>query len=125
MKDDTMIKLKVAIVSRKTSSIHRTVKGGVASPGAVWESVELMNIEELVPLEESIQVANVSGKVFLCNEPVKLMINDPALFGTFKAGDIVTLRVIARTCEKCGLPRVEIVTNNDPRCQCTEYRSNA
>jgi len=108
------IKLLVAFVSRKTSSINRTVRytwkdgkciGNEPSQGAEWEIVELMNLEEPEP---PIQVANVTGSaVLLGNIEHKIMINDPALFGMFKAGDIVELRVVPNTdtrihCPKCG-----------------------
>lgn len=86
------------MVSKRTSAINRTVHHNyegdkvtnTPSQGAKWESVEFMNIEEEKP---PITVANVQGSVFL-TDGAKLMINDPELFGTFEAGDIVELRVI-------------------------------
>lgn len=98
------IKIQVTAVKRTVSSIQRTVRltwdetenryNVVQSLGAEYESVQFMNIEPKNG-ENYMQVANVSGNVaFTGIDNTSLMLNDPALFGTFKAGDIVELRVV-------------------------------
>jgi hypothetical protein len=54
--------------------------------GAEWEEVEFSTIREEKP---TVQVANIAGNVFLPSSPVKLIINNPDLFGTYKVGDII------------------------------------
>lgn len=56
------------------------------SAGAVWEEVEFAIVEQEKP---SIQVANVSGDGYLVSSPVKILINNPDLFGKYKVGDII------------------------------------
>ena len=103
--DNTMsIKIQVTAVKRTVSSIQRTSRmtwnetgkryDAEHSLGAEYESVQFMNIEPKNG-ENYMQVANVSGNVaFTGIDNTSLMLNDPALFGTFKAGDIVELRVV-------------------------------
>jgi len=91
-----MIKLRVTSVTRKTSVICRTInytyEGKNCTPtnhmGGEWETIELMSVEEDKP---AIQVACVIGSAVL-TEPARITINDPALFGVFKSGDIVELK---------------------------------
>lgn len=93
-----MITIKVQTVSRRTSCTTRTVRHtyengcvvNAPSPGGEWETVDFMNIEEEKP---TITVANVQGRIIL-SSGMTLTINDPLLFETFKAGDIVELRVV-------------------------------
>ena len=98
------IKIQVTSVKRTVSSIQRTNRltwnktenkyDVEYSIGAEYESVQFMNIEPKNG-ENYMQVANVSGNVaFTGIDNTSLMLNDPALFGTFKAGDIVELRVV-------------------------------
>jgi hypothetical protein len=54
--------------------------------GAEWEEVEFTTVYEEEP---TLQVANVQGDVFLPQGPIKLLVNNPALFGTFKVGDVI------------------------------------
>lgn len=107
------IRLQVTIVSRKTSAINRTVRmtwengkctGNEQSYGAEWETVEFRNFEDLEP---SITVANVQGGAVFLGDGINLMINDPTLFGTFKAGDVIELHKVEnpdtrKHCPKCG-----------------------
>ena len=98
------IKIQVTAVKRTVSSIHRTVKvtwnetenrnDVEHSIGAEYETVQFMSIEPKEK-ENYLQVANVTGNAVLTGtEGLNLMLNDPALFGTFKPGDIVELRVV-------------------------------
>lgn len=119
------IKIQVTSVKRTVSSIQRTARltwnrtenryDAEHSIGAEYESVQFMNIEPKDG-ENCMQVANVRGNVaFIGIDNTSLMLNDPALFGTFKAGDIVELRVVndgltnTHTNSKC-----EYTTINDP-----------
>jgi hypothetical protein len=54
--------------------------------GAEWEEVEFAVTDDAEP---AVQVANISGDVFLVGQPVKPIIQNPKLFGTFKMGDLV------------------------------------
>ena len=98
------IKIQVTAVKRTVSSIQRTSRmtwnetekryDAEHSLGAEYESVQFMNIEPKDG-ENYMQVANVQGNVaFIGIDNTSLMLNDPALFGTFKPGDIVELRVV-------------------------------
>jgi hypothetical protein len=70
------------------------------SIGAEYESINFSIIEDENG-EDTMQVANVQGNaVFHGLENVSLMINEPSLFGTFKPGDIVELRVIEQDIKK-------------------------
>lgn len=93
-----MIHLQVIAVSRHRSGVVDTTiikwDGDKCSKerqaGAEWEEVELR-----VELEEkpTIQVANVQGDCFIANEGglLKLIINNPILFGCLKVNDIIPL----------------------------------
>jgi hypothetical protein len=90
-----MIQFRITAVARRASSEVNTINYSYAAdgsqthtrtPGAEWEEVEFMTTEELKPV---IQVANVSGDGFLLQAPVKLIVNNPLLFGMYKVGDIV------------------------------------
>ena len=98
------IKIQVTAVKRTVSSIQRTNRitwnetekryDAEYSIGAEYETVQFMNIEPKDG-ENYVQVANVAGNVaFTGIDNVNLMLNDPTLFGTFKPGDIVELRVV-------------------------------
>jgi hypothetical protein len=88
-----VIRFKITSVTRKSSSEIDTIhyiyeigeRKGVRTKGAEWEEIEFM-----CELEDSpaIQVANIAGNVALFNNP-KLILNDPALFGTYKVGDMI------------------------------------
>ena len=54
--------------------------------GAEWEEIEFTTIQEDRP---TIQISNIVGSVFLVGNTGKLIINNPDLFGTYKAGDII------------------------------------
>lgn len=92
-----MIKIRVTEVDRKSSVIHRTSRFNevtskyVHTQGAEWEIVHLASVE---PEGDEIIVANINGNVTLL-DGAKLMISEPKLFGTFKPGDIIELRVVA------------------------------
>ena len=88
-----MIQFKVTSVERKSSNEVWTTRytyenderKGTRTAGAEWETITFEAIVEDQPL---IAISNVTGSVFLTNNP-KLIINDPALFGTYKIGDII------------------------------------
>lgn len=90
-----MIQFRVTAVSRRASSevntLHYTYdeKGTQQTrrvPGAEWEEVEFDVPQELKP---AICVANISGDGFLLQAPVKLIVNNPQLFGMYKIGDLI------------------------------------
>ena len=98
------IKIQVTAVKRTVSSIQRTNRltwnktenkyDVEYSIGAEYETVQFTNIKDPIG-ENSIEVANVQGNAaFTGIDNVNLMLNDPTLFGTFKPGDIVELRVV-------------------------------
>lgn len=59
--------------------------------GAEWEEVEFGTISEEKPI---IQISNIVGSVYLIGGTGKLLINNPDLFGTYKAGDIINFMPI-------------------------------
>lgn len=92
------IRLQVITVSRRQSSVvdttvirwdgeHCTKE---RKAGAEWEEIELR-----VELQEkpTICVANIEGDAFIANSEgtVKLLINNPILFGLLKVNDIIPL----------------------------------
>lgn len=90
-----MIQLKITGVSRRSSSEVNTVRFTYPEGkertherfnGAVWEEVEFQLVEEDKPLY---RVANIEGSGYLVGNVARILINDPALFGTFKVGDII------------------------------------
>jgi len=104
-----MIQLHVISVTRKSSSEVRTAHYTYENDnrkvkwtdGAEWEEVEFR--EEFFD-QPTIQVANITGDYMLIGGAVKLIINNPDLFGTYKVGDIINL-----------MPnRVEVVTVDKP-----------
>lgn len=92
------IRLQVITVSRHRSGIYDTTiikwEGEQCTKerkaGAEWEEVELR-----VELQEkpTIEVANVQGDVFIANPggTLKLIINNPILFGCLCVNDIIPL----------------------------------
>jgi len=101
-----MIKIQVDSVKKVTSRPHRTVRhiwdkerGEYKTPqcsiGAEYEIVQFSNIED--DKKDTITVANINGNATLVGiDSVNLHINEPSLFGTFKPGDIVELRVVPK-----------------------------
>jgi hypothetical protein len=89
-----MIMFKITQVSRHKSSETRTKhfeydKDGTrkerAVQGAEWEEVEfIVNVED----NPVIGISNVEGDGYL-RDSVKMFINNPELFGTFKVGDLI------------------------------------
>jgi hypothetical protein len=92
----TTIQFRVTATARRTSSEVNTIryiwKDGMGEAeskqikGVEWEEIEFTTIEEEQPV---IQVANVKGNAYLPNSPIKLVINNPELFGIYKVGDII------------------------------------
>lgn len=88
-----MIRFHVVSVTRKASGDVRTgrityendVKKVTWTDGAEWEEIEFR--EEFFE-QPTIQIANVAGDYTLIGQP-KIIINNPALFGTYKVGDII------------------------------------
>lgn len=98
------IKIQVTAIKRTVSSIQRTNRvtwnktenkyDVEYSIGAEYETVQFANVEPKTG-EDYMQVANVQGNAVLTGiDNVNLMLNDSTLFGTFKPGDIVELRVV-------------------------------
>lgn len=90
-----VIRFRVAGVARRSSSEVNTVRitydeKGEGKPtrkaGAEWEEVEFTTVDEDKPV---IQVANIQGNVYLPGAPIKLIINNPDLFGIYKIGDVI------------------------------------
>lgn len=89
-----MIQFRIVAIARRTSSevdtIHYTYeneeKKSERKHGAEWEEVEFAIAQEEKPI---IQIANVQGDAFLPSAPIKLIINNPELFGMYKVGDII------------------------------------
>jgi hypothetical protein len=89
------IQLKITGVARRASSQVATKrytypagKPRVAEQfnGAEWEVVEFQLVEEDEP---AIGIANVDGSAYIVGNVATILINHPALFGTFKVGDII------------------------------------
>jgi len=100
------IKIQVTAVKQVASTIQRTARltwnkeknryDVEQSIGAKYEIVQFMNIEPQEG-ENYMQIANVSGNApFNGLDGVSLMLNEPSLFGTFKPGDIVELKVVPK-----------------------------
>lgn len=90
-----MIQLKIVSVARRASSQVGTNRYTYpeGSPrvsqrfhGAEWEEVEFQLVEEEKP---PIGVANIDGSAYLVGNAARLLLNDPALFGSFKIGDVI------------------------------------
>lgn len=92
------IRLQVITVSRHQSGVHDTtvikwegeqcVKERKA--GAEWEEVELrVEFQE----KPTIEIANITGDAFIANAEgtLKLIINNPILFGCLRVNDIIPL----------------------------------
>jgi len=95
-----MIQLEVITVSRHRTNVHDTVivkwEGEQCSKerkaGAEWEEVELrMKPEE----RHAIEIANIWGDAYIAvgGGIIKLIINNPIFFGSFRVGDIVPLAI--------------------------------
>lgn len=93
-----MIHLEVITVSRHKTSIQDTTivkwNGEQCSkerkPGAEWEEVEL----RIKPEEKhSIEIANIGGDSYIATNAgtIKIIINNPILFGHLKVGDTIPL----------------------------------
>jgi hypothetical protein len=54
--------------------------------GAEWEEIEFTTLQEDKPV---IQISNIVGSVFLVGNTGRIILNNPGLFGTYKAGDII------------------------------------
>ncbi|VVB55262.1 Uncharacterised protein [uncultured archaeon] len=67
-----------------------------------WEEVEFRTELEEKPV---IQIGNVAADCILIGEPIKLIINNPDLFGTYKTGDIIDFTPLPRT--TTVIPRTE------------------
>ncbi len=94
------IRLQVITVSRRQSSVVDTMvikwdENGECctkerQAGAEWEEIEFR-----IELQEhpTICVANVEGDAFIANGEgkIKLIINNPILFGHFKVNDVIPL----------------------------------
>jgi hypothetical protein len=91
-----MIVFKITKVSRHKSSEIRTrhfeYENGErkerVSSDAEWEEVEFTVNEEERPV---ISISNIEGDAFIRNT-VKMFVNNPALFGTFKVGDLIPFK---------------------------------
>lgn len=90
-----MIQLKIVNIARRASSQVATKrytypadKPRVAEQfnGAEWEVVEFQLVEENEP---PIGIANVDGSAYLIGNIATILINNPALFGAFKVGDVI------------------------------------
>lgn len=96
-KGETVIKLQVTSVARKSASHLSTItftyekdqpRKMTRNNGAEWEEIEFRIVDEDEP---SVQVANITGDVFIVSEVIRMVLQNPKLFGTFKMGDIVPL----------------------------------
>ena len=92
-----MIKLQVVAVDRRSSSQIGTIRTtydekGIGTPerthGAEWEEIQLSMVLEEKP---TIQIGNISGSAVISQGYIKLIINEPKLFGTYKIGDVIDL----------------------------------
>ena len=90
-----MIQLKVTGVAQRSSSEVSTRKFTYPEDkpriveqfnGAIWEEIEFQLLPEDKP---TISVANIEGSGYLVGNLARILINDPALFGSFKTGDII------------------------------------
>jgi hypothetical protein len=90
-----MIQIKITGVARRASSqvgtrryTYPADKPRVAEQfnGAEWEEVEFQLVEEEQP---PMGVANIDGSAYLVGNIARILLNHPALFGTFKIGDII------------------------------------
>jgi hypothetical protein len=90
-----MIQLKITGVARRSSSQvgtrHYTYPPDKPREveqfnGAEWEVIEFQVAEENEP---PIGIANVDGSAYLVGNVATILINHPALFGTFKIGDVI------------------------------------
>lgn len=92
-----MIRLQVVTVSRHSSSEVTTTH--ISYPpneqikterksGAEWEEIIFRVVEEEKP---TIQIANIVGDAFIAGGAFKLIVNNPNLFGSFKADDTILL----------------------------------
>jgi hypothetical protein len=96
VEEKPIIYLQVLSVSRHNSSQYRTAvirwegekSDKETKQGAEWEEIELRILQEEKP---TIEVANIIGNAFIAGSTMKLIINNPALFGTLKVNDIVPL----------------------------------
>jgi hypothetical protein len=115
-----MIQLKITGVSRRASSQVGT-RRYTYSPdkprtaqqfhGAEWEEVEFQLVEETEP---PIGVANIDGSAFLVGTVAKILLNDPALFGTFKIGDVVNFIPATQDIETTGEPLTQPAPPPEP-----------
>lgn len=110
------VQLQVLSVIRRKSPALPTTRytyndKGESEPtmtiGAEWEEVEFTTIREEKP---TIQISNVIGSIFLPGNVTKLFLNDPDLFGTYKAGDIINFTPIPRDTQP---PPENNQSNND------------
>jgi hypothetical protein len=89
-----LIQLRIVSIRQVQSSEVNTVryihKGEETTTektyGGIWEEIEFAIVPEDKPV---IQIANVTGDGFLVGSPIKLIINNPDLFGSFKVGDVI------------------------------------
>lgn len=96
-----MIELEVITVSRHKTNVQDTItvkwEGEECkkerSSGAEWEEVELKIKQEE---RHSIEIANIWGDAYIASGGglIKLVINNPIFFGTFRVGDIIPLGTI-------------------------------
>jgi hypothetical protein len=112
-KKDTMIQLKITGVSRRASSqvgtrryTYNADKPRTAQQfhGAEWEEVEFQLVEEAEP---PIGVANIDGSAYLVGNVAKILLNDPALFGAFKIGDVINFIPVTEDIQTTGEPVTE------------------
>jgi len=108
-----MIQLKITGVSRRASSqvgtkryTYNADKPRTAQQfhGAEWEEVEFQLVEEDEP---PIGVANVDGSAYLVGNVAKILLNNPALFGAFKIGDVVNFVPAVHDIQTTGEPVTE------------------
>jgi len=113
------VKLQVLSVVRKTSPGLPTTRytyndKGEPEPkmtvGAEWEEIEFAIIQEEKP---TIQISNIIGSVFLGGNIGKLFINNPDLFGTYKAGDTISFMPITILPNNTEIPEKEPETKRD------------
>lgn len=87
------IRFRITSVTKRSSAevdtTHYTYENdsrkGDRTRGAEWEEIEFTTEMEEQP---TIQIANIIGRAVLFGQS-KLIINDPALFGTYKVDDII------------------------------------
>lgn len=98
-----MIQLEVITVSRHKTNVHDTVivkwDGEKCSKerktGSEWEEVELKIKQEE---HHTIERSNICGDAYITTDDnfkgtIKLIINNPIFFGSFRVGDIVPLAI--------------------------------